>query len=562
MNVTKALLLVTLKSQFNLSVLKHRYFVKREKLWEPAVALLILLGFIPFEMLVVSVSTQLYTGLAAVGQQSSLLTLLFVFTQVLAFVFGLLYVIANLYFSKDIEGLLHLPVTPVQVLTARIASVWISLVLTTLPFIAPGLIVYGLLEGEGIVFYVAALLMLLLAPLLPLALATVASMLLMRVTNLKKHRDALRVLGGLLGVVFFFAFQYVGRTFFGEGTTNLEDPGAVRDLFAGPNGLAALVGSTFPPSLWATYCLTTPLFSGGWAWWGLFLGTSSLAVVLAVGSGKYFLYPGLIGSSESTSQRKKLQPNDISARISHVRSPLITLFLKEWKVFIRTPVFLLNSLMSVLFLPVMVVTPMVATNGINVLSRLAAEVPHGWEVILWGGVGVVTLICGVNSIAPSAISREGKLFYLNKTFPVPAATQVTAKWLHATLFTSIAAFIVTVGIVILGAPLSVGAWVLLLGATIAAVFNLLALMIDLRFPRLTWSNPQEAMNKNMNALINMLIEFALVLVLGSLIVIAFIVGVPPLATKLVLLLLFVACNWGLLKGVQAYAERRYEQIEV
>lgn len=63
------------------------------------------------------------------------------------FIFGFFQIIGTLYFAKDGEDPLPLPVTPARVFGARMIGVWIGEVLLLTLLFFPGMLVYGWSEG-------------------------------------------------------------------------------------------------------------------------------------------------------------------------------------------------------------------------------------------------------------------------------------------------------------------------------------------------------------------------------------------------------------------------------
>lgn len=557
-----ALVRISLKNQLSLSVLKQRYLVKKEKLWEPALMLFVLLAFIPLVTFIVGLYVQIYIGLALIDQQAVTITVAVILGLLLTLVFGFLYAVGNLYFAKDIEGLLPLPVTPTQVLSARLVPIWINEVLTLLPFTLPGLLVYGVLEGSGIAYYAGVVILMGVLPVLPLTISTLIAMLLMRVTNtnFKKYRDHLRTFGGLaLGVVIFVVFQLFGQNRMAD---LVNDPAALQALLSGPNSLVDLTGRIFPPLMWATYSLVTPFATGGWIWWGLFISISGLTVLIVIWLGNYIFYPGLIGGSETQSRKKTWKPAEMTARIEQTRSPLLALYIREWKVFFRTPVFVMNGLSPMIIFPVFMLVPLLTQSGLADLIQSINQSPIGWDIVTWVGVALSVFVGSLNGIAATAISREGRLFSFTKTIPVPAEVQLRAKWLNTLTISALAVAVIGVFSWIIGAPFTTGIWILLLGTLACSLFNAVGLLIDLRFPKLNWTNPQEAISKNVNILFLMLLQFVLLGILAGLLALTLIIGIPPLAIHIIFLVIFALTSWGLLKAVEAYAKHRYDKIEL
>ena len=68
-------------------------------------------------------------------------------------------------------------------------------------FLVLPLIAYGIASKAGLVYYIYAFVALLITPILPMILASIICMFLMRFTSLSKHKDAFRMLCGTLMLV-------------------------------------------------------------------------------------------------------------------------------------------------------------------------------------------------------------------------------------------------------------------------------------------------------------------------------------------------------------------------
>ena len=551
-----AMIRLTILTQYNLSVYKHRYIVRKEKLWQPILFFLFLLFMSPTVLAIIGGYGGLYIGLAKIDQQALLLQVLVVAAQVAALFFGFLFVISNLYLSQDLESFLPLPVSPEQVLGARFVGVWISELIPLILLILPGFIVYGVLDGAGIGYYLGLLCLFPFLPVLPLALATLVAMLLMRVTNLKRNRDLLRAAGVLfgLGIVVLVQFMFRGG-WMGESQSPVETIQAALIQFQD------VLSSWFPQSVWVMDSLTAPFFQGGWFGWVMFIGISLLAVLITIGLGRYLLYPGVIGGSETGSRRVVLDSSALSAQVGQVHSPLSALFWREWKIFFRTPMFVINGLTPIVMIVVASGAFTLAQDERNEMIQFLTDPSIVWDPAVWIGASIVLLAGSLNSIASSSISREGKQFYISKMIPVPVALMVRAKWLFSLAISTVMTGLLAIVFGVVGVPVTSILWMMGIAICMSSILNLLGIMLDLLIPNLKWTNPKEAINKSYASLLLFAVLGGIIGILGGLIAAAYFFGLPSFLVKLIVLLLSLAANVGVLKGTEAFARKRYAYLE-
>lgn len=495
------------KTQFNqtfgLSVLKQKYSKRISQVWKPVGFLLLMgLALMPFEIGLIGFFNQFYTLLETTNQEPVLLTMAVLGGQLMVLLFGLFYLLSTFYFSGDLKLLLPLPLRPRDIIGAKMAVVLASEYLTLLPFIAPIFIVYGIRCEAAWWYWPFALAVFLLLPVIPLAISLILIIPLMRFTALVKNRDLFRILGSLAGVAIFVIFQL---------TVNRSGPGAdgqqLQQWLSSEKVLSGIGGTVFLPVNWAVAALSLPAPLGAMAKLLAFAAVSLVPLVPVLPmAGKWF-FRGVTGGYEVRSSGRRSRVITDAAFKSH--SPVPAFLLRELKVFFRTPVFVLNGLIGYIIIPVILF--------ISLQSNTMEEtLPDNFQIrliIALVAAGVIILNNSLSSIASTAISREGKMFWISKHLPLSAREQVTAKLMHSMIFPIIGAILIALIpyfffkltaayfflIVVLG----------VLGSLPAAEIGLI---IDLIRPNLDWTDPQRAI-KGFNGLLGFL---AGVLIFGAL----------------------------------------------
>ena len=150
---------------------------------------LLILAFLPLILLFVAMYVGLYWGLEPFGQAPFVLTVALTAGQLLCLIFGVLYVISVFYFSQDLRLLIPLPLRPGEIVLAKLVSILLGEYLSMAPVVIPGLAVYGFLADVGPLYIPFAVLIYLMLPVFPLVLSGLFSLLLMRITALRRNRD-------------------------------------------------------------------------------------------------------------------------------------------------------------------------------------------------------------------------------------------------------------------------------------------------------------------------------------------------------------------------------------
>ncbi|MGG1660624.1 putative ABC transporter permease subunit [Brevibacillus sp. NRS-1366] len=466
------------------------------------------LGFLPLIMASVLFISGLYDGLEMVGQQGALLGLGVAVVSLAIFILGIVYVLSVFYYSQDVEHMLPLPLAPWQILGAKFLVALLYEYLTELILLGPILVTFGVKSGAGILYYLYALVVFLLVPVLPLMLSALVVMLFMRSTNVGKSKDRFRLIGGLLAIGVAIGFQVVVQRQTSGKMDNIEQMQQM--ILTGENTLLNLVTQLFPASKLAALALINSTTWSGLGYLAVFflIAAASVAVFLFIGNRLYFR--GVMGISEAMAKRKKVDETAFH-KLVRSRSALMAYAAKEWKILWRTPAYLMNCTLSSILLPVLGLIPFLSRqDSKEMLASLSASM-QGEHT---GGVSVAVafvafmVMAGINSTSVTAITREGQGFFLNKSLPIPAIQILMAKLMPGIILSALSMLLL----------LAEGAWfldlspVFVLSCLLAGIpgiifINMFGIMVDLHLPKLSWSSEQEAVKRNMNPLFTLILSF-------------------------------------------------------
>jgi ABC-2 type transport system permease protein len=553
MKRTLALLRVALRSNFGLTLVRYRLLVEKRDRWMVPLILLGVAGFVPLVLTYVQFLKLMFNALQPAGQETTVLTLAILAGQLLVLIFGLYYVLSVFYFSRDLEFLVSLPVRPAEVMLSKFGVILVNEYLTTALIVIPAFVVFGLLGRRGPEYWVLALLVYLLLPVIPVALAGLLIVGMMRVVNVSRKKDFFILAGSLVLLAAALIAQFsLART---------RDLSEVMGLFTARDGLVQVVGAKFPPCIWASRLLGEGLTVRGLGFLALFGGGSILLLLLLTAVAERLFYRGLIGLGERAAGRRRLSKADLGARISAGRRPVRAVFAREWRLMNRTPLFLLNGIMSVILVPVILLLALKAgdASGPLLALRSLGTMDVATEILI---AAVFFTVCGtLNGTASSTYSREGRQFWLSKVIPVSPAKQTMGKFLHSYLVAvlgTVAGAAVSVVLFHFGPGRLVPA--ILLSLVGGVFFSALSMTVDLARPLLTWLNPQKAIKQNLNVLIALALEVGLLFVLGYLIKAARSAGLDGAGLIVAVFALMALLGAGALAFLLRFAEKRYPLI--
>lgn len=466
-------------------------------------AILIMSLGIPFGMLV----SAGYDALAPIHQEGILLAMGFAIVSLMIFMFGIFYVIGVFYFSKDIESLLPLPLTSSQILGAKFTVVLIYEYFTEIVFLAPVIIAFGIKSGGGVLYYIYALLVFLVLPMIPLIFASLISLVIMRFTNLAKNKDRFRIVGGILAMFVALGVNF-GIQRFTQSTTNQDQ--LMRMLMEGNNSMVSFYSKIFPGSKWAAESLIRSSSINGLLNLLLFIVVTAVLflVFMLLAEGLYF--KGVIGFSEAASKRKVLSGEEMNKNLIQ-NSGFKSYLFKEFKILFRTPAYFMNCVLMNFLWPIFILFPMLAQpQAFKDIQKLTGVIKEGRTggIVVAGAFAFVLFIAVSNGITSTSISREGQNIFVSKYIPLSYGKQLMAKITSALLLNCISlVMLLALAFFLIKLPLSILLTIGVEGIAGILFVSFTGIMIDLYMPKLNWDNEQKAVKQNFNVIFNMLLGF-------------------------------------------------------
>jgi ABC-2 type transport system permease protein len=502
-----------LRSNFGLAILKHRLLKEKKDRWLVPLIGLAALGVVPMFYGIVLLIENVYFVLKPMGQERLLLSFGLLAGQILILLFGIYYVIAAFYFSRDLEFLIPLPLRPGEVMASKFAVIVINEYLTVAAIVLPVVVTVGVLARAGIGYWVNAILIYLALPIIPLAIVSVAVVTMMRFINISRKKDAFILVGSLVLIGLSFALQIgLGRSSANGGPQASAE--ALAAFFTSPNSLLYRFGAVFPPGIWATKAIAGGFSAEGLLNLGLLLGVSAALFAGMIVVAETLFYRGLVGLGETTGKKRRLTRDEMSRRVSTGRRAFAAVFGREWKIMNRTPIFLLNGVLVSVFVPAIFV--LMATidpggsrggRGGDPMALVRAMMAANPLVVILGSALFLTICGSINGTASSTFSREGAQFWISRVIPVAPREQAAAKFVHSYLVAmlGVATASIVAAIFFRLKPAQLGPAVVLSLAA-GVLLTAVGMMIDLARPLLDWTNPQKAIKQNLNVLLALLAD--------------------------------------------------------
>lgn len=496
MNKLFSLIKTDLNITFGLTSIANSFKSKKNR-WQTIIFSIAMLSLLPTYYFMLKGLWTFYDAFEQLGQQSYFILMGFLSSQVMVFLFGLLYVMSKYYFSNDLIHLLPLPIKPSQILTSKFVTIMVSEYLTSLPIFLPFVIIHGLKEGSGLIYWIYIILVSITLPILPLVISSLVIMIFMKYTNIKGKKDLIRIIGS----VFFIFIMLYGQFQIQKLAMNSIGEDFVVNLAKDANILVKKLGVFFPPSMWGALGLANYEKLLGFTNIILFIGVSIVSFFIMIALSEKLFLGGLIGNFEVKANKSKGKRLSLD-KTANANKPYLALAKKELKMLFKTPIYLINSIGGVIMIPIILVMSIITQD--ESIKPIFEILNNNLDIVVLAIIGLIGALGILNSIGTTTFSREGKNLWIQRTLPIKAQDQIYGRVLAALgvqLIGIIALLVSMFFIIDLNLPSII--IIILLGILISIPMTLIGMIIDIIRPLLTWSNPQQAMKQNLNVLIGM-----------------------------------------------------------
>ena len=460
---------------------------------------LIAIGFILI-MLAVPITifvTLSYGILDHFNQSELILGTLFNGASTIVFLFGIAGVMSIFYFNNDIEWILPLPIKASHIVIGKFITLLVYEYII-LSVIIPAIIVYGVLAGGGILYYITALIVYITIPVIPIAYGVILSFVLMRFTNLSKYKDAFKVVTGLIGLFLGLGINFLGQKI-GNSGINIENAQDIEAIF-GQGSLLDKMNTVFINTKISAYALSESGTSKGFINLGLLILIVALVMVILYVLAEKVYIKGVVGLSESSSSKKKLTSEE-QKNLIRQNSALKAWIMREIKILFRTPAYIINCV-AVLILPIIIIVIAFmgpGGSGITEIGNLVGSINN--KFIIVGIYSAITaFLVSTNSIGATALSREGRELFIIKYLPTDMKTKLLAKVIVAVLLSSITNIVFSGILSIFNVDLYVILLSFLMGELIIFLISIIGVIVDSYSPKLYWETEQQAVKNNLNSL--------------------------------------------------------------
>ena len=370
-----------------------------------------------------------------------------------------------LFETGDYEMLISLPLRPTAVVVSRFASLYFSNAAMTFAVLLPGMLVCGVMLKPSFSFYPMMLLGGLFLPLVPMTIAMLIGMLVYMVSSRMRRKSFAVLLLSLLAMLVVLVLPMA--------VARMQPERLILSIRALLDSLRVF----YPPAGWFGDAVTL----GDWGGYLLF----------ALGSIMFFgIAAGVVGwkfrgiCDRLNSQRSQ---RDFRMTAQRGRGMLRALYGRELKRYFASPIYVLNT--GVGYLLVVLLGGAVLFSGAGVILD---ELPISIDLVPRMVVFILAFCYTLSPSTASAVSMEGRSWWLVKSLPIDTADVMCAKLL-VNLTLALPCWLVSTILLLLGIrPVGLAAlWLILLPLAYILFSACLGLRMNLKLPMFSWENESQ-----------------------------------------------------------------------
>ncbi len=437
-------------------------------------------------------SVEIIESLKTINQTGIFLSLCLILTVSVSLIRSVISSLHLLYFSKDLEYLLPLPISAMKIVLAKFNVIIISSYALEVFTLAIPFIIYGIYMMQEVTFYIMTAIVFLFLPIIPAILSALISVVLMRFTNMFKNKDIVQYVTVIMSFVIVIAMQFFimnnsEMTEFMFANKLLEVDGIAKEI------------SNYVIIVKQAFISLTEFESIEYVKNAIFLIGESITIYLLAGVLTAKTY---INSATNVTSGKRVRNVKLDISTRSVAKAYID---KERKMLFRTPVFFLNTVLPIFILPVIIILPFTnieAVDSFEDLVPLITAISANME----NPMGLAIIVCiQIFLYLFNYISGDGESAFVMKYLPIELNKQCRYKAILGIVLNIIPLLILPLCIKIIFCANTIFILeVMLIGFLLNVFINYFGVLIDVLNPKLHWTTEYSVVKQNMNMLWDML----------------------------------------------------------
>lgn len=497
---TTLLTIVFLKS--SLQRMQAKYY-ENEKKNKKVKRILYFILFAIMATLIGFFSSNMIDILKSSNQETSFVGIVLFLVLILSVIQSVFSSVNVLYFTKDTEYILPLPLKPYQIIIARtnviiIVQFFIEIIVGLIP-----LIVYGFKMNCGPMFYIPVLISLVLLPILPTLIISLLVMVLMSFSKMTKNKNKFQ----LFATFFVFAVTIAFSIAILRMDSSAISDEQLAQMLTKANGIIDLIKGYFPTLKYFINAIISNNIFTMVLEFVKAIGITAVAYVIYALLAQKLYFKGLIGSLFSGEKKKSKKKIKLETKRKSIARRYIA---KEMKTLIRNPVYMVQCVLPAIILPILCVAFILISFDEEAVSEIMQALSglNANGLVMLTVIGITQFFSMMVSVSVTAISRDGKNAVFMKYIPVPLYKQY--------IYKTIPNIIMNLFLIVI--VLAVGEYLFkfsLLDFVIIFVISMLMniaqsfmmILVDLKRPKLKWDSEYAVVKQNLNLIFPMLFSF-------------------------------------------------------
>ena len=387
---------------------------------------------------------------------------------------------------KSYEKFAVLPVPQSVIVASKFLTLYTTNFLLSFAVMTSGAVATCIVAGFDLWFLLSMILSSVFLPLLPITLALLIGTAIYAIVSRFKKNNFLKTALTTIFVVAVIAWPSMMDT-------NASDLEFIQDLVS----LFSGIGKALPPLAW----LGAGTRVSGIGYFFLFVISSlALFATYSLLVGKY--YKNICSALSSKSANANFKMSEQTAK-----PPIFALYKRELKRYISCSIYFMNTAMGNILAVVLAIAILLV--GIDsVFTQLGIPM----SLITAFAPFIIALVNNLSPLTSSAISMEGKGFEQTKSLPVSAKTVMDAKLLLQYTFSLPTSLICSTSFcVALGAKGAQILWIFILPFALSLLCGALSLLVNAKFPCLSWDTPSVSVKQSSSTLLCMLASIGMII---------------------------------------------------
>lgn len=419
---------------------------------------------------------------------------------IMALVASIIIVLTVMYLVKgvvvgfpDYEMQMSLPIDNKIIIISRIFILYLySLVITTFIFV-PGVVVYGLNTNATILYYLLSFTILFFIPMIPMIIGIIIGLLIQIPLAKVKNGNMIAVVINFICVISIVMIIISSKNFSLEMLKSLEV-------------LVIKIFNVYP----VMYLMINASCK---------YNILSLIIFITISIAIIALFTYILSKSfKSLNTFLLTSKSNGSYKIGELESSsvFVTLFKKELKKYFSSTLYVFNTSFGVIAMLVMGIATIVMGEEkiINLIGSSSML-----DMIKGGAPFILPAFVVLTAISCSAISMEGKNFWISRTIPIEPTTIFNSIIALNLAITAPIAFISSI-LISIGLKLSLTMSILTIVVALIYCFftSIFGVVINLKFPNINWKSETEVIKQGMSTLISALGGLLAVAVPGTIVI--------------------------------------------